>query len=202
MNRRIADRNGRRWAFAAVALAAVVAAPAAAQVEEFGVGGGVSVPVSKVAERRGTGPNALVYAGYRLGPTLQLRGTATFTQLNGKEREPTPAVPFPAPWSDLRVAGVSGTLVWSPEGAGGGPYGFAGMGLYSLRETDGGTDPEGVVPGLTLGVGVTVPAGGLGVFGQMGVEVPFTTFGTGTETSPPLYLPFSLGLRVPLRPGR
>jgi hypothetical protein len=195
--RDIATCSLRLSAVLTATLGAVLAAPAGAQVEELGVAAGMSVPVSELAELRSPGPHALAYVGYRLSPALQLRGTATFTQLTGKKREPTPAVPFPAPWSDLRVAGVSGTLVWSPQGTGGGPYGFAGLGLYSLRDTDAGTDPDGIVPGLTLGVGVTVRAGGLGVFGQAGVEVPFTTFGTDTESAPPMYLPFSLGLRVP-----
>lgn len=194
---RAASLRSSRWALLAGVLGAALAAPAGAQVEEFGVGGGVSVPVYEAADARGPGPHALAYVGYRLGPTLQLRGTATFTQMNGKEREPTPALPFPGSWGDLRVAGVAGTLVWSPEGKGGGPYGFAGMGLYSLRDTEQGANPDALVPGLTLGVGASARVGGLGVFGQTGVEVPFTTFGTDTESAPPMYLPFSLGLRVP-----
>jgi hypothetical protein len=201
VNRRIVDGSGRRWAVAAAAFAAVLAAPAGAQVEEFGVGGGVAVPISEVAEVRSPGPHALLYLGFRLGPTLQLRATASFAQLEGDVRDPAPSPPTPAERGDLRVAGLAATVVWSPDGNGSGPYGFGGLGLYSLRDTEQGTNPDALVSGLTLGVGTNVRVGGLGLFGQTGVEVPFTTFGTDTESAPPMYLPFSLGVRVPLRPG-
>ena len=165
---------------------AAVASPAAAQLNEIGVGVGIGVPVYETADVHQPGPNLLGYLGYRLSPALQLRGEASFTQL-GSDRDTR---------GDLRIASFGAALVYSPAGAGSGVYGFAGAGAYALRDSKREGDP-GLVPGVNLGVGVRARVAGVSAFAQTRLEVPFTTFGTDTESSPTLFVPFTVGVRLP-----
>jgi hypothetical protein len=173
---------------------AASASPAQGQVDEFGFGGGIAVPVSEAAAIRGPGPHLLAFVGHNLGPRVQLRGEFSFTQLGEEPRDPSRGRPV----GNLRVFGLAATLAWSPAGTGRGVYGLAGGGLYAVRSTaDWDTNPNFVVPGINLGAGVNFRVGGQPLFAQGRVEVPLSTFGTDTESAPLMYLPFAVGVRFP-----
>jgi hypothetical protein len=174
-------------------LAAGAPAPARAQLNEFGIGTGIAVPVSEINTRQGPGLHLLGYAGVHMNATLQFRGELAFVQFNGKAYS---GVEGPSGESrpDLRVASVGGTLVYTPRGTGTGVYGFVGAGMYQLSA---GGESDGLVPGASVGMGTNLDVGGAALFAQTRLEVPFSTFGSGTESAPNVYLPFTLGLRIP-----
>jgi hypothetical protein len=174
-------------------LAAGVPAPGRAQLHEFGVGAGIAAAVSEINTRQGPGPHLLAYAGVHVNATLQFRGELAFVQFNG---QPYSGIDGPSGEShpDLRVASVGGTLVYTPRGTGTGVYGLIGAGMYQLSV---GGDSEGLVPGASVGMGTNLDLGGRTLFAQTRLEVPFSTFGSSSEFSPNVYLPFTLGLRIP-----
>jgi hypothetical protein len=194
--------NHRVHAARALVLAFVVtlrAGLAQAQVDELGIGGGIAVPVYETAAVHGPGPHLHAYVASSRGPRLQLRGQLSFSQLGEESRDPSQGPPL----GDLRAIGLSGIVAYSPAGTGRGMYGFAGAGIYALRSSaEAAGDPPPLVPGASAGVGVNVRLGGQALFAQAGVEVPFSTFATGTESAPNMYLPFAVGLRIPCCGGR
>ncbi len=181
------------WLVRATALAAGLnclaawAAPlAAGQVNEIGIGAGIGVPVYEAAAVHGPGIHVLGYAGYRMGQALQLRGEVSFTELSADR----------AAWGRLRIGRVGATLAYSPFGTGNGVYALAGAGMYALRNPQRGGDP-GLVPGITLGVGASGQLAGMTLFAEAREEVPFSTYGTDTESAPTMYIPLAVGIRVP-----
>ncbi|MBW3655884.1 MAG: porin family protein [Gemmatimonadetes bacterium] len=168
-------------------------APARAQLNEFGIGAGVAVPVSEINTRQGPGLHLLGYAGFRVNANLQFRGELALTRFNGKRYTSTEGRSDESR-PDLRVASVGGTLVYTPRGTGTGVYGFVGTGMYQLSA---GGESDGLVPGASVGVGTNLDVGALALFAQTRLEVPFSTFGSGTESAPNVYLPFAVGVRVP-----
>jgi len=176
-------------------LTAGVPAPGRAQLHEFGIGAGIAAAVSEINTRQGPGPHLLGYAGVHVNATLQFRGELAFVQFNG---QPYSGIAGPSGESrpDLRVASVGGTLVYTPRGTGNGAYGFLGAGAYSLT-ADGVENRDGMVAGASVGVGTNLNVGGRTLFAQTRLEVPFSTFGSSSEFSPNVYLPFTLGLRIP-----
>lgn len=185
-----------RSVLAAAALAILVAgvpAPARGQLHEFGIGAGIAAAVSEINTRQGPGLHLLGYAGVHVNATLQFRGELAFVQFNG---QPYSGIQGPSGESnpDLRVASVGGTLVYTPRGTGTGVYGLLGAGMYHLSL---GGDSGELVPGASLGVGTNLDWRGRTLFAQTRLEVPFSTFESGTESAPNVYLPFTLGLRIP-----
>lgn len=167
-----------------------------AQVGEVGVAAGIAAPVYEAAAAREPGFHLSGYVGYALGPVLQLRGELGFTQLGGDAAvEEMPS----ADRGDLRITGAAGTLVYSPAGNGRGVYGLAGAGAYALRNSqDEVVNPDGLVPGVNLGIGANFAVEGVGLFAQLRAEVPFSTFGSGTESAPVIHLPMTVGVRIPI----
>lgn len=185
-----------RSVLAAAALILLVAkspCPAQAQLNEFGIGAGIAAAVSEINTRQGPGLHLLGYAGFPVNVTLQFRGEAAFVQLNGKPYSSNEG-PVGESRPDLRVASVGGTLVYTPRGTGTGVYGFVGAGMYQLSA---GGESDELVPGASLGVGTNLNVGGAGLFAQARLEVPLSSFASGTESAPNVYLPVTLGLRVP-----
>lgn len=173
-------------------LAAGVPAPGRAQLHEFGIGAGIAAAVSEINTRQGPGPHLLGYAGVHVNATLQFRGELAFVQFNGKSYSNNDG-PSGESNPDLRVASLGGTLVYTPRGTGRGVYGFVGAGAYQLSV---GGESE-LVPGASLGVGTNLDLGGRTLFAQTRLEVPFSMLGSSSEFSPNVYLPFTLGLRIP-----
>lgn len=174
-------------------LAAGVPAPGRAQLHEYGIGAGIAAAVSEINTRQGPGLHLLGYAGVHANATLQFRGELALVQFNGK---PYSGIEGPSGESrpDLRVASVGGTLVYTPRGTGTGVYGLLGAGAYQLSL--GGRSDE-LVPGASLGVGTNLDWGGRTLFAQTRLEVPFSMLGSSSEFSPNVYLPFTVGLRIP-----
>ncbi len=165
---------------------AAAASPAAGQLNEIGIGAGIAVPVYEAAAVHGPGVHLMGYAGYRMGPALQLRGELAFSQLSADR----------AAWGRLRIGRVGATLAYAPFGTGDGVYAMAGAGLYALRNPEKAGDP-GLVPGIGLGLGASGGVGGMNLFGEARAEVPFSTYGTDTESAPTMYLPVVVGIRIP-----
>lgn len=175
-------------------LNALCGARAEAQLNEVGGGAGLAVPVYEAAAVRDPGFHLFAFLGMRLGDRLQMRGEIAFTQLAEDPRDPSQG----RPPGELRVLGVDASLVWSPAGTGHGIYGIAGAGLYALRTTaEPANPPPPPVPGITLGAGVNFRIAEQPLFAQARVEVPFSTYGTYTESAPNMYLPITLGMRIP-----
>ncbi len=184
-----------RAAAALLILVAASPAPAQAQLHEFGIGAGIAAAVSEINTRQGPGLHLLGYAGVHVNATLQFRGELGFVQFNGKPYSNNDG-PSSESNPDLRVASAGGTLVYTPRGTGNGAYGFLGAGAYSLT-ADGVENRDGMVPGVSVGVGTNLNVGGRTLFAQTRLEVPFSTFGSSSEFSPNVYLPFTVGLRIP-----
>ena len=174
-------------------LAAGVPALARAQLHEFGIGAGIAAAVSEINTRQGPGPQLLGYAGVHVNSTLQFRGELAVVQFYGKRYADNDG-PAGESRPGLRVASAGGTLVYTPRGTGSGAYGLLGAGMYHHSA---GGDSEGWVPGVSMGVGTNLDLGGRTLFAQARLEVPFSTYGSSTEFSPNVYLPFTLGLRIP-----
>lgn len=183
----------RRAAAALLGLVAASPAPARAQLNEFGFGAGAAVAVSEINTRQGPGPHLLAYAGVRVNPTIQFRGELAIVQFNGKLYSSSEG-PSGVSRADLQVASVGGTLMYTPRGTGTGMYGSIGAGMYQLSTGD---ESHERVPGVSLGVGTNLDWRGRRLFAQTRLEVPFSTLGSSSEFSPNVYLPFTLGLRVP-----
>lgn len=165
------------------------ALPAGAQALELGLGAGLAAPLAEAGDVRGPGLHLAGYAGVGLGPRLVLRGEVRVAHLDADGAGGT------TPPRDLRAVGAGAALAWYPAGRGRGVYGLAGAGMYALRSEGGGSD--GPVAGMSLGLGGAFTAGGAGWFAEARVEVPFSTFGTGTESAPLTYLPVAAGVRIP-----
>lgn len=174
-------------------LAAGVPAPGRAQLNEFGIGAGTAVALQGIDSRQGPGLHLLGHAGVHVNATLQFRGELAFVQFNGKPYPSSPGQPSQSR-PDLRVASAGGTLVYSPRGTGTGVYWLIGAGMYQLSA--GGTS-DGLVPGTSVGIGTNLNVGGRTLFAQTRLEVPFSTFGSSTEFAPNVYLPVTVGLRIP-----
>lgn len=170
------------------------ASPAPGQVDEFGLGVGITVPVYEASTIRGPGAHLFAFVAQDLGPRRRLRGEISFAQLREEPRDPFQGLPF----GDLWVFGLAATFVWSPAGTGRGVYGLAGGGLYTLRSTaEWETNNTAFAPGINLGAGVNFRVGGLPLFAQGQVAMPLSTFGTGSESALLMYLPFAVGVRFP-----
>jgi hypothetical protein len=182
-----------RSAAALMFVAAGAPAPGRAQLHEFGIGAGIAAAVSEINTRQGPGPQLLAYAGVHVNPTLQFRGELALVHFDGKLYSNSEA-PSGVSRMDLQVASVGGTLVYTPRGTGTGFYGSIGAGMYRLSLGD---DSDERVPGASVGVGTNLVWRGRTLFAQTRLEVPFSTLGSSSEFSPNVYLPLTLGLRVP-----
>lgn len=188
-NKGTAERR-HPWIAVAFLLAAFTTpAGAAGQAVELGLGAGIAVPLYETANVRTPGLHALAYAAYPLSARLAVRGDLSLTRLPRDGSAPG------GDTGDLRIAALAGSLVFTPRSSGAGLYGFAGVGGYAIEGDDGTSD--GPVAGLNLGVGTTFGVGPLRAFAQTGITIPFSTFGTDTDSAPLMYLPFAVGLRIP-----
>jgi hypothetical protein len=170
--------------------AALTAAPAPASAQqEFGIGLGVSVPVYEASHEHTPGPHLFLFSSRARGARLALRTEASLSYLPASSTQR-------GGWGlgALSVAGVHGTLVYTPFGGGSGPYTFIGIGAHFLHKPG---NVRALIPGPNLGIGANLEVGGREIFVQARAEAPLTPFGTATEFSPTIHLPLTVGVRLP-----
>jgi hypothetical protein len=147
---------------AALVAATLLATPAVAHAQlrtSISIAGGLSAPVSTLADHADAGYN--LAAGLAFGAPLIPAGIRLEVGLNGFNGQ-TGTV---SNASDVRIISgtVNGTLAMGPLGSS--PYLIGGVGAYNRRfSSDGLASGDRTTGGFNAGAGVRFPLGSLGTF--------------------------------------
>lgn len=169
-------------------------APLQAQDVSFRAAAGVAVPAGGAAERRDTGPSAMLSVETRLSRVWSLRLIGEWSQLTAV-RAPEGQEHL-AKYQDLRTIGASlnGVLTFSEGRLA--PYLLAGIGAYRLQRVAAPASPYGTTGALQAGIGIDGNLwGGVDPFIEARTMVHVTDYGSD-EFSPTVYWPILIGLRI------
>ena len=174
-------------------LALSSAAPAAvAQSLQPGIDLGAAAPTGGAGEHRSVGAHVALSLGWGTrDPGLGVRGEVAWTRIEG---EPAPAGDPSWRWGDLTARSARATLVYTLSGERARGYGLLGVGAYDL-EVAGRSDPDGIVPGLNFGFGVSAPLGRVRLAAELQGVLVISDYGSN-EFEPPIYWPLTIGIRL------
>jgi hypothetical protein len=181
----------RRVLLLAGALAAVAAAPLAAQELEVRAAAGVALPVSQTGVMYEPGPAFMVSLEPRPGGRWSLRLDGEWALLGSASS----ANPF-AEGGDLRSFGVSGNALRRFRGDSLAPYLVAGLGAYRLQRVGGSPSPYGTTVAVQAGLGVDLQRWErFNLFAEGRAQLHLTDYGSA-ELSPTTFLPVVVGVRL------
>jgi len=151
------------WSALIIACSAVsVSSPVLAQkTYALGLGGGAAVPVGKLSDSQKTGYNAMIMFAVGFGDLpLGIRIDGIYNTLLHSNVVPAGGA---SRFSDLRVTGASGNLIFAFPGSSAKAYIIAGGGLYNSKADSTGAKSQSNF-GVNVGLGATFGFGPFATF--------------------------------------